>query len=135
MLARSSSFFPIISLPTRVFNTSATLIYHIITNDCKNSIFPGIIKTDLSDHYPIFCTIDAVARNRISNSKSKDPIFHRDLIDFESDIFCHHLRESLCEFFKNNCVVNPTNFNNLFSDFINIIKSIIDFHAPLKKFS
>ena len=35
--------------------------------------------------------------------------------------------------FKNNCGVNPSNFNNLFSDFVNIIKSIIDFHAPVKK--
>ena len=38
-------------------------------------------------------------------------------------------------FFKNNCDVNPSNFNNLFSDCINIIKSIINFHAPLKKLS
>ena len=96
MLA-SNSFFPIISLPTRVTDTSATLIDHIITNDCKNSIFPKIIKTDLSDHYPIFCTIDAVARNRTSNNKFKEPIFQRDLIDFDSDIFCHHLHESLCK--------------------------------------
>ena len=69
MLA-SNSFFPIISLPTRVTDTSAKLIDHIIINDCKNSIFPGIIKTDLSDHYPIFCTIYAAARNRTSNNKS-----------------------------------------------------------------
>ena len=38
-------------------------------------------------------------------------------------------------FLNNNCDVNPTNFNNLFSDFNNIIKSIIDFDAPLKKLS
>ena len=43
MLA-SNSFFPIISLPPRVTDTSATLIDHIITNDCKNSIFPGYYK-------------------------------------------------------------------------------------------
>ena len=53
MLA-SNSFFSIISLPTRVTDISATLIDHIITNDCKKSIFPGIIKSDLSDQYPIF---------------------------------------------------------------------------------
>ena len=99
MLA-SSRFFSIIFLPTRVTNTSATLIDHIITNDCKNSIFLVIIKTDLSDHYPIFCTIDAVAGNRTSNNKSKEPIFQRDLIDLNSNIFCHYLHESLCDFFK-----------------------------------
>ena len=48
MLA-SYNFFLIISLPTRVSDTSATLIDHIITNDCKNSIFSEIIKIDLSD--------------------------------------------------------------------------------------
>ena len=100
-----------------------------------NSIFPGIIKTGLSDHYPIFCTIDAVARNTTSNNKSKEPIFQRDLIDFDSDIFCHNLHELLCEFFKNNCDVNHSNFKNLFSDCINKIKSIIDLHAPLKNLS
>ena len=45
------------------------------------------------------------------------------------------MHESFCEFFKNNCDVNPSNFNNLFSDCINIIKSTIEFHAPLKKLS
>ena len=133
MLA-SNSFFPIISLPTPVTDTSAILIDHIITNDYKTRSFLELKKTVLSNHYPIFCTIDAVARNRTSNNKSKESIFQRDLIDFNSDIVCHHLHESLCEFFKNNCDLNPTNFNNLFSDFIIIIKSIIDFHAPLKNF-
>ena len=90
--------FSIISLPSRVTDISATLIDHMITSDCENSIFPEIIKTDLSDHYMIFCTIDAVAGNRTSNNKYKEPIFQRDLIDFDSGMFCHHLRESLCEY-------------------------------------
>ena len=41
-----------LTLPTRVNDVSSTLIDHLITNDHKNSIFPGIIKTDLTDHYP-----------------------------------------------------------------------------------
>ena len=48
-----------------------------------------MIKTDLSDHYSIFCTIDAVAGNRTSNNKSKEPIFQKDLNDLIGDIFCH----------------------------------------------
>ena len=57
MLA-SNGYFPLITLPTRVNDVSSTLIDHLITNDHKNSIFPGIIKTDLIDHYPIFCSIN-----------------------------------------------------------------------------
>ena len=53
MLA-SKSFFPVTSLPTQATDTLAAPIDHIITNNCKNLIFPGIMKTDLSDYYPIF---------------------------------------------------------------------------------
>jgi len=59
MLA-SNCYFPLITLPTRITNKSSTVIDHIMTNDHKNSILPGIIKTDLSDHFPIFCSIDTV---------------------------------------------------------------------------
>ena len=53
MLA-SNGYFPLISLPTRVTAVSSTKIDHLIMNDHKNIIFPGIIKTDLIGHYPIF---------------------------------------------------------------------------------
>ena len=38
-----NGYFPLITLPTRVNDVSSTLIDHLITNDHKNSIFPGII--------------------------------------------------------------------------------------------
>ena len=50
----SPAIFPIITKQTRVTDTSTT-IDHILTNDCKHSVFPGIITTDLSDHFPVFC--------------------------------------------------------------------------------
>ena len=51
----SSSFFPTINKPTRVSNTSATLIDNIFSNDSEaESLFHGILYTDISDHYPIF---------------------------------------------------------------------------------
>ena len=56
----SNGYFPLITLPTRVTAVSSSIIDHIITNDHKNIIFPGIIKSDLTDHYPIFCFIDDV---------------------------------------------------------------------------
>ena len=59
MLA-SNGYFPLITLPTRVIAVFSTIINHVITNDLKSTISPGIIKTNLTDHYPIFCFIDAV---------------------------------------------------------------------------
>ena len=40
--------FLLITLPTRVTANSSTIIDHLITNDHKNIISLGIIKTDLT---------------------------------------------------------------------------------------
>ena len=46
---------PFINKPTRVTNTTATAIDHIITNSLLHrNIDTGIIKLDISDHFPIF---------------------------------------------------------------------------------
>ena len=52
----SSGFLPLITRPTRVTATSATLIDNIFTNnlmDISNSL-QGLFTTDVSDHFPIF---------------------------------------------------------------------------------
>ena len=52
----SNEFLPLISRPTRISSTSATLIDNIFTNnhDDLNSSLNGILVTDISDHFPIF---------------------------------------------------------------------------------
>ena len=46
---------PVINKPTRVTKKSTTAVDHIITNSfLNNDIKTGIIKTDISDHFPIF---------------------------------------------------------------------------------
>ena len=52
----SSGFMPLITRPTRVTATSATLIDNIFTNnlmDISHSL-QGLFITDVSDHFPIF---------------------------------------------------------------------------------
>ena len=129
MLA-SNGYFPLITLPTRVTAVSSSIIDHIITNDHKNIIFPGIIKSDLTDHYPIFCFIDDVVT---CSNKTNLKIFRRDFSNFNSSEFCDDLRDALSAFFHQNKELNDYNFNHRFRDFIKIVKSKIDKHAPLKK--
>ena len=50
----SHAFNPLITKPTRVTGNTATLIDNIFTNSSRNS-FNGIILSDISDHFPIFC--------------------------------------------------------------------------------
>ena len=129
MLA-SNGYFPLITLPTRVTAVSSSIIDHIITNDHKNIIFPGIIKSDLTDHYPIFCFIDDVVT---CSYKKNLKIFRRDFSNFNSSEFCDDLHDALSAFFHQNKELNDYNFNHRFRDFIEIVKSKIDRHASLKK--
>ena len=55
---------PTINKPTCVTKDTATEIHHIITNSVINAEFKtGIVKTDISDHFPIFlifkCVVDS----------------------------------------------------------------------------
>ena len=46
---------PMICKPTRASKSNATIIDHILTNSFLNTdCFTGIIKIDISDHFPIF---------------------------------------------------------------------------------
>ena len=45
---------PLVTLPTRISNHSATIIDHISTKIHDDQYDTGIIVTDISDHFPIF---------------------------------------------------------------------------------
>lgn len=69
-LLYSHSFFPTITKPTRVTETSATVIDHNWINNIENYRESGVIYTDISDHFPVFTVI-----------KLKDkPIFNSNII-------------------------------------------------------
>ncbi|XP_065684224.1 uncharacterized protein LOC136096636 [Hydra vulgaris] len=51
------SAYPMINKPTRVTRKTSSIIDNIITNNyCNSTINSGIIKTDISDHFPVFLT-------------------------------------------------------------------------------
>ena len=52
----SNGFYPLITKPTRVSHTSSTLIDNIITIVSQSNAFlSGVLITDLTDHFPVFC--------------------------------------------------------------------------------
>ena len=50
----AGGFYPLVSLPTRITDTSATLIDNILTNNLKVKIQSGLVSVKISDHLPIF---------------------------------------------------------------------------------
>jgi len=51
-----SMFYNCVTKPTRVSNTSATLLDHIWTNNLSNLLESNIIYARTSDHFPVYCT-------------------------------------------------------------------------------
>ena len=50
----SNSLYTLISKPTRITSSTATLIDNIFTNNLELNTNSGILYTDLSDHLPVF---------------------------------------------------------------------------------
>ena len=66
----SHGFLPIISKPTRVITSSATLIDHMYTNLITPSYHSGIIINDVADHFGIFCLFHGKSKtSKPSNTK------------------------------------------------------------------
>ena len=55
-------------MPTRITETSCTLIDNIFTNDLSNEHFSGILYSDINDHLPVFTLLSSKA----SQSKTFD---------------------------------------------------------------
>ena len=82
---------PVINKPTRITKTNATLIDHILTNNFFNSnSFTGIVKTDISDHFPIFLLTSEQVCN---NSQKKTTIRKREITEKSKQYFAELLNE------------------------------------------
>ena len=53
-LMSSNGLYPLISKPTRISGSTATLIDNIFTNNLEFNMVSGILYADLSDHLPVF---------------------------------------------------------------------------------
>ena len=94
-------FLPLMQRATRVTRTTATTIDHIITDAMfDKTMHSGIIKTQMSDHFPIF-TILENCKNCKNNEKTK--IIKRDFNEENIQNF-HFLLENINwdQFFPSN---------------------------------
>ena len=116
----------VIDKPTRITETSATLLDHIYTNDVSNNISSGIAVTDVSDHFPTFI---CVKTDKINQSFEKVQI--RDTMRLKETGFLNELSRNLPHL-KNIDEDGTTNKNELFANFEKIFLETIDHHAPLR---
>ena len=107
-----------------------TYVDNPITNN-SNIILPGIIQTDISDHFVIF----SLTMNFNEPLKNSIKIYHTDKSKFNSEEFCRQLELNLQAFNPQIYCATPDNFNHLFAEFVALIQNTIEIHAPLKKLS
>jgi len=60
----SHAIVPVITKPTRISNLFSTTIDNVITNCDTHHLIPGIIESDLTDHYPTFCIIQDTLKHK-----------------------------------------------------------------------
>ena len=85
----------VIDKPTRIMPLLATIVDHILTNEDRFVIVPGVSEHDLTDRYPVMISIShKMDKNRYC-SKAK---FTRDLSTFSVDSYNEDLQVKLDDF-------------------------------------
>lgn len=119
----SNNYSPLILRPTRVCNTSATLIDHIWTND-GNVPVSGIILSDISDHFTLLCNIV------VNDSSDRNDVY----VEYSSRLKYDRVKDSIM------CDINNYDWVSLCSNvdieqcytiFNDAIRAIYDKHCAI----
>jgi hypothetical protein len=117
---------PLINRPTRISKSSTTLIDNILTTDIyNNELQKGIIKTDISDHFPIFLTINTVSSTNVKTKNIiKKRVFNEiNIKSFQYQLSLLHLKH----------INFNDDINTIYNKFFNTFFSVYDANFPLSK--
>ena len=78
-------FHPLITKPTRVFKNKSSLLDNIYTN-FSNIAVSGILKTEFSDHYSLFCITKEAKKNDSKVSHIKREFTEKNISNFKKKL-------------------------------------------------
>ena len=123
----SSGFYPKITLPTRICNTSSTIIDNIFSNEMCSNDASGIFVNHISDHQAIFTITSTKLNNRMEQQyvsiETKDDVSLNNFITEVSNM-------NISELLNRNINANPTENYELFSRLVQEAKTK---HLPIKR--
>ena len=126
-LLTNNLLLPLISLPTRVVNSSHTLIDNIFTNVINPDIISGNLAVGISDHLPSFTLIP---KSKVQHLPKKHNIYKRNI----KNLNVTNLINDLNKFkWDSDLKLNDNNVNYSFDIFYDHVNETIDKHAPLRK--
>ena len=124
-LVYSNGFIPLINRPTRVTDQSATLIDHILTNNfVGTNMYQGVLLSDITDHYPIFC----ITHDITSDCPENDYIVFRNMKEDNYTAFQRSISET-----DWSSIINDSTCERSFSKFHEKIKLCYNECFPLKR--
>ena len=116
---------PLINKPTRISRRNATVIDHVLTNAFMNeNYFTGIVKTDLSDHFPVFF----ITETELNKTSKVDFIFSRKITDINLKKF----KDALMGVDWNN-VLKHTDPDSAYNEFLKTFLFHYEVHFPIRK--
>lgn len=125
----SSSYLPVLLLPTRITDTSSTLIDHIFIKESKNKVsnppmcIGGNIMEDLSDHVPNYILL--------KNAKFNDSYAERPLIRVFNEKNCKKFASKLSQINWDSSVFNSKAVNECYERFTSVLSEIYNDAFPL----
>ena len=112
-------FVPFINKPTRVTKNTATAVDHIITNSLLlETINTGILKLDISDHFPIFLI---PKKEKNMRPEGKVQITKRLINNKTKEKFKNHLQEMTWD-----DVISSKETDSAYETFLNKFTSLYD---------
>jgi len=119
----SSGSFCLIDKPTRLGESSATLLDHFYTNNLTTPLTSGIPESDISEHLPILVSIHScIPTHSPALYKFRR---HTNKIDYEK--FNNELHDILQKKLSH----SGMSVHQKFDTFISTLKNLLDKHAPL----
>ena len=116
----------LIDVPTRVAKDSSTIIDHIYADNSCNISEVCVPTYGISDHYPIFCTLQPPSKFCEKNKHKY--IFYRSFKHFTDEAFLFDIMNAPLD-----VVYNYTEPTEALDAWCGIFMEIIDAHAPLKR--
>ena len=118
----SYSFWPLITRPTRMISSSATLIDNIFSNNTalKMSCVNGIVINDITDHFPIFHICKDIAIN-----EEEKIIFKRNFTHKAQLLFT-----SLLQDVDWGCILNESDTNKAYAMSVHVYSDIYNKAFP-----
>ena len=126
----ASGYIPSLTLPTRLGNSSGTLIDNILvklSNACE--YYSGNIISNISDHLPCFLSLKKESNHTVKNYIRIHPPFNESINGLKQDL--SNISEKL------NSLTYSTEVNENYNEFSNTIQSLIEkhFYTKLVKFN